>query len=151
MIAKYLNIVVKLFFMMILILGRFQPLHNGHVQLIKKAASYKTEVVIAIGSASKHGTRDNPFPADVRKKMVECVLDDLGIEAKVVLIPNVKGDAYYVEHVEEMIECKPDTVITENPWTKSVFLKKDYRVVEVPRYDGINATAVREKIDAARG
>ena len=35
------------------ILARFQPIHNGHLELIKKAAEENEQVIVFIGSADK--------------------------------------------------------------------------------------------------
>ena len=51
------------------ILARFQPIHNGHLELIKKAISENEEVVIFIGSADKMNMR-NPIPYNMRKDLV---------------------------------------------------------------------------------
>lgn len=51
------------------ILARFQPVHNGHLELIKKAAIENDEVVIFIGSADKLNKR-NPIPVDLREELL---------------------------------------------------------------------------------
>lgn len=51
------------------ILARFQPIHNGHLELIKKAITENEEVVILIGSADKLNQR-NPIPYNIRKGLV---------------------------------------------------------------------------------
>lgn len=55
------------------ILARFQPIHNGHLELIKKAISENDEVVIFIGSADKLNQR-NPIPYNIRKELVYTAL-----------------------------------------------------------------------------
>lgn len=75
------------------ILARFQPIHNGHIHLIKQACKENEEVIIFIGSANKLSAR-NPIPVELREKYVlealkehelekQCtvkILDDLGEE-----------------------------------------------------------------------
>lgn len=51
------------------ILARFQPIHNGHLELIKKAAEENERVIVFIGSADKVNTR-NPIPCKLRKGLV---------------------------------------------------------------------------------
>ena len=43
------------------ILARFQPIHNGHLQLIKKACEENEQVLVIIGSIDKLSKR-NPIP-----------------------------------------------------------------------------------------
>jgi Nicotinamide mononucleotide adenylyltransferase len=44
-----------------LLVGRFQPVHWGHVKLVEWLLTHYDEVVVAIGSADKALTFDNPF------------------------------------------------------------------------------------------
>lgn len=52
------------------ILARLQPIHNGHLALIKKAANENDEVHVFIGSADKFNER-NPIPINLRKAYAE--------------------------------------------------------------------------------
>lgn len=52
------------------IVGRFQPFHNGHAHLIKEAFRYVDDLVIFIGSANRHPSIKNPFSANDRKKVI---------------------------------------------------------------------------------
>ncbi len=56
------------------ILARFQPIHNGHLELIKKAAEENDRVIILIGSADKVNKR-NPIPCTIRYDLVAEVLN----------------------------------------------------------------------------
>lgn len=58
------------------ILARFQPIHNGHLELIKKAILENDEVLIIIGSVDKLNSR-NPIPWTVRRELVYKALDEL--------------------------------------------------------------------------
>lgn len=51
------------------ILARFQPIHNGHIELIKKACNQHDTVLILVGSADKLNER-NPIPIDFRLQMI---------------------------------------------------------------------------------
>ena len=51
------------------ILARFQPIHNGHLQLIKKACDENEQVLVIIGSIDKLSKR-NPIPWTIRKQLV---------------------------------------------------------------------------------
>lgn len=58
------------------ILARFQPIHNGHVELIKKAFEENDKVLILIGSADKIGER-NPIPVNLREELVSKSISNL--------------------------------------------------------------------------
>ena len=53
-----------------LILGRFQPFHFGHLELIKSIINEGIETIICIGSAQYSHTRENPFTVEERRKML---------------------------------------------------------------------------------
>lgn len=71
-----------------IILARFQPIHFGHMELIKKAVEENDLVVIFIGSADKLNER-NPIPCSIRKDLVlkslESYYDDQIIKQKIIL------------------------------------------------------------------
>lgn len=58
------------------ILARFQPIHNGHLALIKKACSENDKVLLLVGSADKVNKR---IPIKVRIKLLETALEDEGL------------------------------------------------------------------------
>lgn len=59
-----------------LFLGRFQPFHNGHLNVIKEmlASDDIDEVLIGIGSAQEGYTHKNPFTASERFEMISAVI-----------------------------------------------------------------------------
>lgn len=52
-------------------IGRFQPLHNGHVNIIQQISQIANEVIVIVGSKSNPVTVKNPFTYDERKEMIE--------------------------------------------------------------------------------
>lgn len=55
------------------ILTRAQPIHLGHVDVIKQALDENDEVLV-VGSANKSGTKRNPFPIEFRIRMLDKLL-----------------------------------------------------------------------------
>ena len=56
-----------------LIVGRFQPFHNGHLFLFKKALSMADKIIFGIGSASIYD-ENNPLSYEQRKQMINTVV-----------------------------------------------------------------------------
>lgn len=52
-------------------IGRFQPLHNGHVQNIKKGLEEADHVLVILGSANQPRTIKNPFTIQERTDLIK--------------------------------------------------------------------------------
>ncbi len=58
------------------VIGRFQPFHNGHQELIENALATADQVLIVLGSACGPRSLRNPFTADEREEMIKLNLKD---------------------------------------------------------------------------
>lgn len=61
------------------VLARLQPIHNGHIALINKAANENDEVHVFIGSADKFNKR-NPIPIHMRHDLAMAAIYEAGIK-----------------------------------------------------------------------
>ena len=59
-------------------IGRFQPLHNAHVEIIRRAKSLADNLVIIIGSANQPRTYKNPFTTEERIAMIHNLATRVG-------------------------------------------------------------------------
>lgn len=57
-------------------LSRMQPLHIGHIGMIKKTLSENDKVLILIGSANKKGMIRNPIDISLRREILDDVLNE---------------------------------------------------------------------------
>ncbi len=57
------------------IIGRFQPFHLGHFQIVQQALAQAKNVIILLGSCSGERTEKNPFSAAERKQMISDSFD----------------------------------------------------------------------------
>lgn len=57
-------------------IGRFQPLHAGHLALIEHARAQGSRVLVLVGSADQPRSFDNPFTTSERIDMVRSVLGE---------------------------------------------------------------------------
>ncbi len=107
-----------------LLIGRFQPLHLGHMELIRRAVK-RYRLVIVIGSAQKSHTVENPFTGGERYEMIERALEKEGMRASIIPVSDVDYNAVWPSHIISM--CPPfDVVLSNNPLTVELFspLKK---------------------------
>ena len=71
----------------IMLIGRFQPLHNAHLEIIKRCTALTDQLVIVAGSAKQPRTYKNPFTFEERKRMI---LDATrGLNLNVYVEPNI--------------------------------------------------------------
>lgn len=134
-----------------LVIGRFQPLHWGHVRLLEWVRKDGAVPHIGIGSSQFAGTRENPFTPAERRKMIEAADVGLGLKVgRVDEVPDIFDDDRWVAHVEACCG-KFDLVYSNNEWTAGLFAKAGYEVrpaplIERERYEGARIRlAIREK------
>jgi nicotinamide-nucleotide adenylyltransferase len=129
-----------------LFVGRFQPLHIGHLKAIKWILKKCDKIIIVIGSSQESKTDKNPFSLNERKKMIENTLKAEGMEGKyeIIDIPDVHNDEAWIKNILE--KTKFDIVFTMNDWTKRCFEKYKISVKEHPIFDNISGSKIREMI-----
>ena len=89
------------------VLGRFQPFHNGHAAMIINAEAYRLEnfpelkLIIAVGSSNRPQTLKNPWSESERMEMILYWLDnEANIDSKIVSIPVIEDPPNWVSHAE---------------------------------------------------
>jgi bifunctional NMN adenylyltransferase/nudix hydrolase len=61
----------------VVFIGRFQPIHLGHIHIIRKALDISDNVIIVCGSAYQPRTIKNPFTVQERWNMILNTLSDI--------------------------------------------------------------------------
>lgn len=74
--------------------GRFQPLHKGHVALVKAAQERCGEVAIALGSTQAKPSLRNPFTAPERRQMLAAVFPGVPVFD----VPDIHDPSRWVGH-----------------------------------------------------
>jgi len=114
-----------------LILGRFQPLHMGHLSLFETVIDNGDELLICIGSSNEERTDNNPYTSSERIKMVEAVLSNYNCKYTIFEIPDINNNDLYVKHLESMVPDF-DNVYSGNALVKTLFERSGYNVI-VPK------------------
>ena len=78
----------------IVYIGRFQPMHNAHLEIIRRAKSLAHQVVVVIGSADQPRTYKNPFLTHERVEMVRRATSRIGDPACSLQINTVRDNIY---------------------------------------------------------
>jgi len=112
-------------------IGRFQPYHLGHHEVIKDILNQVDELIIGIGSAQESHTLENPFTAGERILMVSKALDEIDKELRkrVYIIPleDIYRNALWVSHVCSMVPPF-DVVFSNNPLVIRLFKEAGFEV-----------------------
>lgn len=136
------------------LVGRFQPFHNGHLKAVRFALEHVGLLYIAVGSAQKSHERRNPFTAGERIRMIKMAIDQAGIDCKrtiVVPVPDAEQHSVWVSYVDALV-LDYDIVFSNEPLTTQLFKERGRKTVPVPLagraiYKG---TGIRERIETRK-
>jgi bifunctional NMN adenylyltransferase/nudix hydrolase len=84
----------------LVLIGRFQPIHNAHLEIIKRATALCDKLVIVTGSAAQPRTYKNPFTSAERRQMIKSATGGL---------------AMFIN-----VEENPDTMYNDQAWAVRV-------------------------------
>ncbi len=73
-------------------LGRFQPWHQGHTELFKRALSKTGQVIILLRESD--GTDSNPFTIEQRINFIKDALSAYAGQFEVIPVPNITHISY---------------------------------------------------------
>ncbi len=130
--------------------GRFQPLHNGHLYCIRQALSRVDELIIVIAAAQYSHTERNPFTAGERYEMLFGTLKEEEISpSRFHIIPafDINDNALWVYHLKRLVPHF-EIAFSNNSFTTMLFENAGIRVEHTPliQRQKFHATLIREKI-----
>jgi len=133
-----------------LFVGRFQPIHKGHLKAIKDILKEVEELVIVVGSSQYSHTMENPFTTGERVAMIREALTGEGVDSSRYWIIPVPDMHIHMIWVAEVIGYTPkfDVVYTNEPLTRRLFVESGFKVEPVPFYqrEEYSSTEIRERI-----
>jgi len=136
----------------IMLIGRFQPLHNAHLEIIKRCTALTDQLVIIAGSANQPRTYKNPFTFAERQKMI---LDATrGLSMRVYVEPNIdtiyNDQAWAVRvqgiHSKYRILGTKDAIIGHKKDDSSFYLDMfpQWEYVNVDEIEPLSAVDIRD-------
>ena len=136
-----------------LFIGRFQPLHKGHLFALKWIAGQSGRIFVVIGSAQEKKTEENPFSARERLAMMRAVLakEKLAQKCKVFLLQDIPNDYEWVSYLGAHVPAY-DVCYSNNPLVLKLMRRSGKKAMRVPlfaraKYRG---ATVREKMRAEK-
>jgi bifunctional NMN adenylyltransferase/nudix hydrolase len=136
-------------------IGRFQPFHKGHKEVVDAALEKAQQVVIIIGSAYAPRNIRNPFTFEERKEIIQAVYPvERYPNIRIVGVPDFPyNDQKWIKSIQEKVEAVAGDqakigLIGHSKDESSYYLKifPNWSSVEVPNVDGINATDIRSDL-----
>lgn len=142
----------------LIFIGRFQPAHNAHLEIIRKALELSNKVVIIVGSSNQPRTSKNPFTAEEREDLIRCAFSEQDNKK---LVFRYASDKLYndqqwaldiqahVQDVQLMDEFgRPPVIgiIGHKKDTSSFYLDMfpQWELVELPNLEDLHATSIRD-------
>ena len=130
-------------------IGRFQPFHNGHLNMVEQIDDDDDidELVLGIGSADASHAKHDPFTAGERIMMITKSLVDLDLVTYAVPIEDLERNSVWVSHVQSM-SPEFDVAYSNNPLVIQLFEEAGVEVRQSPMFNRevLEGTEVRERM-----
>ncbi len=136
--------------------GRFQPLHAGHVHVMRQALEHADRLVVLVGSANRPRSSVNPFTA---RERIGVIREALGHDPRVLVTPVADSHndvSDWTRRVEAAVnalrQSSSDTValIGHAKDASSYYLKlfPRWSSIDVPQHRELSATHLRDRFFA---
>ena len=133
-----------------ILVGRFQPVHIGHVQAIEFALENSNKLFIVVGSAEKSNQKRNPFTFEERKKMIELAINEKELQDNISIIPinDANNHTEWIASIKNTVG-EYNLIFTNDELTEKLFKKNETKVINVPLLDRniLSATEVRKRLE----
>lgn len=137
-------------------IGRFQPFHNGHLNVVRKALEKAKRVLILVGSANAARSTRNPFNFEERQLMIRAAMSNANLADRVTAAPindMTYDDAGWVEQVQHTVRfwtggyVAPRIMLIGHERDQSSYYLKlfpQWAYEPIACEDGIEATTIRK-------
>lgn len=145
-------------------IGRFQPVHNGHLAVIHQALRRCEKLIIIVGSANSEESLRNPFTVEERIQLLFDAIGDEKNEKNLAIEPveDFPADSDWIEKIRAVVARRTnsnsmtnsDSNLNENRgialighWkdASSYYLKSfpDWAQIEIKNFEQLNAADIR--------
>lgn len=140
----------------VVLIGRFEPPHNPHVEIMNRAYKLGKKVVVVIGSANEPRTIKNPFTANEREVLIREAFKSIApnnpealavVQVENTIYDNLAWAVSVQEAVQPHILNDADTGIIGHTKDESSFYLKmfpQWTTIEQPLLESLHATQIRE-------
>lgn len=125
-------------------IGRFQPLHNGHLHVIKHASHIAKEVCVVVGSATESSSLRNPFKnSDIVETILISSLKNIFVKS---ISDHPYNDREWAEQIREIALDYENVVIVGHSKDETSFylnMFPEFDRIEVENFEHISSTDIR--------
>ena len=136
----------------LVLIGRFQPFHSAHLEIVKRATALADQIVIIVGSSFQPRTYKNPFTFEERRAMIKSVTAGLNIQVHVE--PNIDtmyNDPAWAVRIQGIVkkyvtaQCKVGVIgHRKDPSSFYLDMFPQWSLEEVPMFEPLNAKDIRD-------
>ena len=111
-----------------LFIGRFQPLHHGHIYVLRSILKTYNKVKIGIGSSQLANTFNDPFTNRERNEFIKAVFKKRQLSPKryeIYEIPDIFDAKNWVDHVVSIVGDF-NAIFSNSDWIRELFQKKGF-------------------------
>ena len=138
-------------------IGRFSPIHKGHLEVIKQALHYSEKLMLFIGSHNRSLSLRYPFDSHFRHHLMRLAFADENIDESRIIVHYINDYmyddtkwAFEINQLiyENVISNEKVALIGHSKDHTSYYLREfpQFDSIEVPNYKGINSTNIRDHI-----
>ena len=138
------------FYDLAVIIGRFQPLHNGHLALIEKASKIATKTLILVGSSKIARNIKNPFTYDERVEMIYAATGNNQDISCAPIVDDLYNDQQWVATVQSAVDAHSNggsvVIVGHHKDDSSYYLDMfpAFGFYEVPNTETLHSTVIRD-------
>ncbi|MGB5910381.1 MAG: nicotinamide-nucleotide adenylyltransferase [Promethearchaeia archaeon] len=135
-----------------LFIGRFQPLHHGHIYVFNYLLKNFNLIKVGVGSSQLSQTKTDPFTSKERVRFIQAALEKRGISSeqyKIYEIPDIFNAKKWVNHVVSIVG-KFDLIFSNSEWVRQLFQNQGYKlgrklIIFKKKYNGSNIRSLINK------
>lgn len=135
-----------------ILIGRFEPVHTGHLALLREALVQARQAIVIVGSAFQARTPKNPFTWQEREAMLRGALPESD-RARLTVLPvrDYYNEAVWVQAVHDAVahHCPPQARVGlvghfKDATSSYLGAFPGWELIRMERQGSIDATAIRD-------
>lgn len=134
-----------------LVIGKFEPLHEGHLHMFNKALELVDELVIVVGGHTSGRRYNYPFTQEERVDSIKKYVDNDRIRAIDFVADIIYNEMEWISNIYDILSetCEDDEEIYvighDKDFTSSYLHKLNLPFIDVGNYGHYSSTSIREQ------